>query len=102
MIKPIEFPEQTTTYAENQPEYQPLPVHRTPTGECISCWAGSFADRLKFLFTNKLWMRQLTFNTPLQPILPTLVYPFEPLKPTADDAEAQKRYDIDHKTIGTP
>lgn len=36
---PIEFPEQNCVYAKDQPEYLPLPVHKTPDGMVISCWA---------------------------------------------------------------
>lgn len=68
-MKPIEFPEQNCVYAKDQPEYLPLPVFKsdTPEGECISCWQLSFSERLRILFTGKLWVSLWTFNKPLTP-----------------------------------
>lgn len=68
-MKPIEFPEVNTTYAKDQPEYLPLPVFKanTPQGECVSCWKLSFTERLRILFTGKLWVMLMTFNRPLTP-----------------------------------
>jgi hypothetical protein len=53
------------------------------------------------LFTGEFWFIQLTFGHKLQPQLPTLDKPFEPVALTPDDLEAKKRYDIDHRTIGS-
>ena len=69
-MKPIKFEEQNCTYAENQPEYLPLPAFRDPndeTGQVISCWSLSFAERLRILFTGKLWVSIMTFHQPLTP-----------------------------------
>ena len=57
-MKPIEFPEQTTVWAENQPPYLPLPAYT-------------------ILFTGRLWLRQLNFGKPLQPQKPFLETPFQ-------------------------
>lgn len=75
-MRPIEFSEQTCVYAEDQPEYIPLPVHKSPDGRLISCWSFSFLERLKILFSSKLWIHSFTFNKPLQPLRPTLENPF--------------------------
>lgn len=66
---PIKFPEHNVIYAENQPEYQPLPAFRDsgPHGEVISCWQLSFKERLRILFTGKLWVSLWSFNQPLTP-----------------------------------
>jgi len=69
---PIRFKEQNTIYAENQPEYIPLPVHKDKSGVVTSCWRVSFPERLKILFGAKIYWQQLTFNNPLQPIKPTI------------------------------
>lgn len=76
-MKPIRFKEQNCVYAENQPEYLPLPVHKTQNGTVCSCWKLSFRERLKVLFTGKVWMLVLTFNQPLQPQLPSIDTPFQ-------------------------
>jgi hypothetical protein len=66
-MKPIHFDGCNVTYAKNQPEYFPLPAHRTDDGKLIICWYFGLAERIKLLFTGKLWQRMLTFNKPLQP-----------------------------------
>ena len=76
-MKPIEFKEQNLVFAKDQPEYQPLPVHKTDDGQVISCWSLDWKERIKILFTGKMWCRTLTFNQPLQPQLQQIEYPFE-------------------------
>jgi hypothetical protein len=79
-MKPIKFKESNVTFAENQKEYLPLPAFRNNDGEVISCWKITFLERIKLLFTGKLWLSCLTFNQPLQPLLPMVNYPFEERK----------------------
>lgn len=69
-MKPIEFSESNTTYAKNQPPYLPLPGYRFPDaldGRIAFCWKLSPWERIKILFTGKVWQQVLTFNKPLQP-----------------------------------
>ena len=68
-MKPIEFKEQNVVFAENQPEYQPLPAFRDygPQGEVISCWRLSFRERVRILFTGNIWVSLMTLNKPLTP-----------------------------------
>ncbi len=70
-MKPIEFSEQNTIIAENQPEYLPLPAFKNDSteGEVVSCWELSFIERIRILFTGKLWVMIMTFNQGLAPIL---------------------------------
>lgn len=74
-MKPIRFDEVNCVYAENQPEYLPLPVHKTGSGEVISCWKLTLWERIKVLFTGCVWYDVLTFNQPLQPQLPMIEKP---------------------------
>lgn len=67
IMSPIKFKEQNVTYAENQPEYLPLPAHRTPEGEVIFCQQLTLRERFKILWTGKMWVSLLTFNQPLTP-----------------------------------
>lgn len=74
----VEFPEQTTVIAKDQPEYNPLPAHRFKDdthGRIACCWQLSWRDRLKVLRTGKVWHQILTFNQPLQPQLLTVDKP---------------------------
>ncbi len=68
-MKPIKFPEQNCTYAENQPEYLPLPAFKDAgeMGQVISCWQLSLKERLRILFTGKLWVSLAMFGKPLTP-----------------------------------
>lgn len=68
-MKPIKFKEANVTFAKDQPEYQQLPALKLETqqGEVITCWNLTFKERLKILFTGKLWMCLLSFNKPLTP-----------------------------------
>jgi hypothetical protein len=71
-MKPIKFKEQNVIYAEDQPEYLPLPAFKTKEGNVTCCWNLSLKERIKILFTGNLWLSVLTFNQPLQPLLPTV------------------------------
>lgn len=75
-MKPIEFKEQNCVYAKDQPEYIPLPVHKTEDGMVISCWSLTWRERIKLLFTGKMWWMVMTFNAPLQPVKPDITSPF--------------------------
>lgn len=68
-MKPIEFPEQNVVFAKDQPEYQPLPAFRNSggMGEVISCWQLTPRERLRMLFTGKLWVSLAMFGKPLTP-----------------------------------
>ena len=75
-MTPIKFPEQTAVLAKDQPEYLPLPVY-IGQDEIISCWRLSLGERLKLLFTGRLWLRIMTFGERLQPQQPGVDCPFE-------------------------
>ena len=68
-MKALKFPEVNATFAENQSEYLPLPGFKndSPLGEFVFCMGLSFRERLKILFTGKMWVSLLTFNRPLTP-----------------------------------
>lgn len=68
-MKPIKFPEHNVVFAEDQPEYLPLPACRidSPQGEVITCWKLSFKERLAILFKGCVWLQLLSFNKPLTP-----------------------------------
>lgn len=76
-MKPISFKEQNCIIGKNQKEYLPLPAWKSKNGIVISCWQLSFLEKIKLLFTGKLWFTTLTFNKSLQPQRLTVDYPFE-------------------------
>ena len=67
-MKPVKFEGCNVTYAENQPEYLPLPAHKTRDGLVTSCWHLSLFERLQVVLTGKVWLQILTFTRPLQPL----------------------------------
>lgn len=69
-MKPIEFNGQNVVYGENQPEYLPLPALKLPDGQVITCWELSDEEIEVIVKNKKMYLSQLTFNHPLQPILP--------------------------------
>lgn len=68
-MEPIKFKHQNVVFAENQPEYKPIPALRLDTkeGEVISCWGISLRERLTILFTGKIWLSLMMFGEPLTP-----------------------------------
>jgi len=75
-MKPIEFPEMTGTAAKDQPEYQPLPMYRGD-GWVISCWKMTRWERIKVLFTGRVWLWLRDFGGPITPSTVTQRSPFE-------------------------
>ena len=59
-------------YASDQPEYQPLPawVRDNPT-RVVTRWRLTWRERLTVLLRGDLYLEQMTFGKPLQPIYPT-------------------------------
>lgn len=58
-----------TEYAKNQPEYQSLPVHRFEDGTVLSRWRLTWRERLRVLIAGDIYLYQMTFNQPLQPVM---------------------------------
>lgn len=65
----VNFPEKSVVIAEDQPEYRPMPAYIDPAGNITCCWRLSLKERVKLLFTGKIWHTIMTFNEPLQPQL---------------------------------
>jgi hypothetical protein len=59
-MKPVAFPESNATLQKPQgmtdEECVPLPVHRTESGQCISCWRLTWKDVLMIIFRRKVWL----------------------------------------------
>ena len=58
-MKPIEFREQNKVLSKpsnmTDEECSPLPIF-SDGKNCISCWRGSWKERLKFLLYGKVWI----------------------------------------------
>lgn len=71
-MNPIDFSGRNVIFAEDQPEYRPLPAIKMPgtDGEVISCWQFTDEEIAVIVRTRCIFISQLTFNGLLQPILP--------------------------------
>lgn len=70
-MTPSDFPESSGSHGDTQPQYLTLPTHISEDGTMVtSCWHLSWGDRLRLLWTGRLWLQQLTFGNSLQPQLP--------------------------------
>ena len=67
-MKPTEFSEQNVVFAKDQPEYLPLPAYRTEDGVVITCWEPTEEEILMLIETRKIYLSQMTFKQPLQPL----------------------------------
>lgn len=68
----FDFPGRNVVIAKDQPEYMPLPAYRIPGdeyGRIVCCWKLSWRERLRLLWSGKVWHTIMTFNQPLQPQL---------------------------------
>lgn len=64
-MEPVKFREHTIAYAENMPKSQPFPCIRLKdNGQVTSCWRLSIKERLKLLFTGRIWCSELMFDSP--------------------------------------
>lgn len=71
-MEPLKFPECNATFGEGQPQYKPLPALLFPDGQVITCWQLSDEEKARVAETGQIWLSQLTFNRPLQPVLMTV------------------------------
>lgn len=71
-MKPIPFKGQNVVFGEGQKEYQPLPALKLHDGQVITCWELSEEEILSLIDTRCIFINQLTFNSLLQPILPSV------------------------------
>ena len=67
-MKPVTFKGMNCTFAKDQPEYLPLPAHKTDDGMVTTLWKAGLLERLKVLLTGKIIVVVMTFNAPLQPL----------------------------------
>ena len=68
-MKSIEFKDVNVRFAENQEQYQTLPALRIGDEKdtIITCWGLSIKERLRLLFTGRIWMSEMNFHGNLTP-----------------------------------
>lgn len=67
-MKPVTFHGQNCTFAEDQPQYQPLPAFKDEEGNVVTCWELSNEDFEKLVETRRIYLSIKTFNNALQPV----------------------------------
>lgn len=70
-MKPIGFKEQNVVYGADQPEYIPLPSLRE-NDTTVTCWELSKEDLEIINKTGVVWVSQMNFGRPLQPLRVTV------------------------------
>lgn len=63
------------TFAKDQPEYRQLPAVKAHDGTVICAWQLTWRERLRLALRGRLYLSMLTFNHPLQPVLPMTAPP---------------------------
>lgn len=96
-MKSVNFPEQTTVIAKDQKEYNPLPAH-VEGGVVTSCWEPDAEDIKRLAMYGKLYVSQLTFGGPLQPL--TVQTVFNP--PKLSEVITQAPKELEHKQVTDP
>lgn len=71
-MKSVKFADANKVFAEDQPEYNPLHCHvAAKPGEAVTvthCWELEEGDLAKILRDNRIYVTQVTFGQPLQPV----------------------------------
>lgn len=76
---PVQFPGANAVLARDQDDYEPLPVYRfgDVQGRVAFCCRLSDAEIADIVATRSLWVRQLTFGRPFQPMALTTHRPHD-------------------------
>lgn len=69
-MTPIKFPGSNIVFGAGQEEYNQLPAMKLSDGQVITCWKLSPEEIEQVSVSGKIYLKQLTFNNPLQPLLP--------------------------------
>lgn len=76
---PVPFPQANGVLAATQDEYEPLPVYQfgDAQGRVAFCCRLSDAEIAQIVRTRSLWVQQLTFGKPFQPMALTTHQPHD-------------------------
>ena len=85
-MKPIRFKGCNQVVAKDQPQYKPIPCmyFGDDEGTKLFCWKLTLRERIKVLFTGKIWQFMLTFNRPQTPQSFTLTNPLKGIQTNQD------------------
>lgn len=74
-MNPIEFESVNQIYAKDQKEYRPLPAHCSEDGTVTTCWELTDEELAEIVKTKRMFLQQLTFRRPLQPVMLSVAQP---------------------------
>jgi len=78
-MKPIDFKEKTKVLVKprsmTDKECGSLAIWNEDKEVCISCWKGTLKDKLRFLFTGKIWLH-VWFGETQPPVCVETKFPF--------------------------
>lgn len=99
-MEPITFPEQNVVIAENQPPFLPFPAFvdlRTST--VVGCWRLTLLERIRVLWTGRIWQSVLTGGTALQPqLLDATKPPYVVKGPPIEELQKQLTAELNEKS----
>jgi hypothetical protein len=67
-MKPVKTRHTNVEFGKEQDEYGTLPAYRDPQGQVVTCWELTDEEIEQVIGSKKIYLRQLTFNQPLQPV----------------------------------
>lgn len=69
-MHPIKFAGCNVVYGDGQSEYSALLAMKMEDGHIITCWELTDEEAERLAKNKKIYIQVLTFNKPLQPLLP--------------------------------
>jgi len=69
-MKPVKFKGQNTVIKSKSNDFYDMPilVSDTTEGHVVMCYKLSFIERIRVLFTGRIWLSVLSFKKPLKPM----------------------------------
>lgn len=69
-MKPIKFKEANVVFYKDKPGYMPMYAFKTSDAEgyIVSCWNLSISERIRVLFTGKIWINSMMYHNPITAI----------------------------------
>lgn len=67
-MKPIKTRHTNIVFGEGKDAYEPLPAWKNKQGQVVTCWELTDEEIQQLIQSKKIYLMQLTFNQPLQPV----------------------------------
>ena len=100
-MKPVHFKHSNCVIGKDQPQYKSLPAFKEKSveGRVAFCYELSVEEIQKIIDSRRIWVMQVTFNKPFQPILlsvdPLVV--LEPVPSGLPNDDSVPNESIDHQ-----